>query len=119
MASFVREESFGSVRIFWLEQDELIQALRKTAERVGRSNEDVLRIYLFGSIAEKRGVPGSDADVLVILKKSNRPFMERIVEWRQKFQIDFPIEVFPYTEKELGNPIAEEGTKRGVLLYTR
>jgi len=35
MASFVREESFGSVRIFWLEQDELIQALRKTAERVG------------------------------------------------------------------------------------
>jgi len=29
----------------------------------------------------------------------------RIPEWSEKIKINFPVEVFPYTEKEINNPI--------------
>lgn len=70
-------------------------------------------------MAEKRAVHGSDADILIVLKKSNKPFMDRIVEWLEKFPLDFPVEVFPYTENELGNPIVLEAIKKGITLLER
>jgi len=45
--------------------------------------------------------------------------MERIGEWSKRFISDFPVEVFPYTEKELYNPIAKKALKRGIILYER
>jgi predicted nucleotidyltransferase len=56
-------------------------------------------------------VPGSDADVLVILEVDPRPFMERIPEFRRWF-LDVPIdvEVFPYTRDEMAKGQAESGS---------
>ena len=74
---------------------------------------------LFGSLAQKRAIPGSDADILVILEKSEKPLLERIEEWIEKLEINHPIEVFPYTEKELNTPIAREALEKGVTLYEK
>jgi len=117
--SFVREESLNSVRVFWLEQDQLIKKIRNVARKIGKNNPNVKKIILFGSLAEKRGVPGSDADILIILEKDDTPFINRIAEWLDKFSLDFPLEVFPYTEKELQNSIAQKALKSGTILYTR
>ena len=56
-------------------------------------------------------VPGSDADVLVILEVDPRPFMERIPEFRRWF-LDVPIdvEVFPYTRDEMAKGQADPGS---------
>ena len=73
-------------------------------------------------VAERRGVPGSNADILIILKTDDKPFMNRIPEWSERFSIDFPVEIFPYTEKELNknkNPIVQEAVKRGITLFER
>lgn len=77
------------------------------------------KIVLFGSRAEKKGVPGSDADILVILPKDERPFIDRTGEWVERFSLDFPLEVFPYTENELHNPIAQTALETGMFLYER
>jgi len=45
--------------------------------------------------------------------------MERIGEWSKRFLLDFPVEVFPYTEKELHNPVTREAIKRWIVLYER
>jgi len=119
MQSFVREESLNSVRVFWLEQDRLIKMIRNTARKIGKKNKNVKKIILFGSLAEKRGVPGSDADILIILEKDDIPFMNRIGEWLEKFSLDFPLEVFPYSENELQNPIAQKALEKGIVLYER
>ena len=73
----------------------------------------MLKIVLFGSLAQKRGTPGSDADVLMILKESNKPFLERIEEWHGRFSIDFPVEVFPYTEREQDHSMVQEAMRGG------
>ena len=56
-------------------------------------------------------VPGSDADVLVILEADSRPFMERSPEFRRWF-LDVPIdvEVFPYTRDEMAKGQADLGS---------
>ena len=90
----------NSVKVFWLEQEQLVEEIHKVAREMGEANENVLKIILFGSLAERRGVPESDADILII---------------------DFPVEVFPYTKKELNknNPIVQEAVKRGITLFER
>ena len=114
MQSFVAEESLmNSVKAFWLDQEELIEEIYKVAGEIGKEDENVLKIILFGSLAEKRGVPGSDVDISIVLKRADKPFMDRRTEWTEKLSLDFPVDIFPfpYTEKELNSniPIALEG----------
>lgn len=106
------------MRVFWLKRDELIEELRRVAREVGKRDSKVVKIVLFGSLAEGRAVPGSDADVLILLKEDDRKFMDRIPEYLQKFSINFPVEVFPYTIKER-NPLVEEALKKGIVLFER
>jgi predicted nucleotidyltransferase len=107
------------VRVFWLKQDELIEHIRRVAERVGSADPNVLKIVLFGSLAEGRAVPGSDADILIILRHDPRRFMDRLPEWMGRLSIDFPVDVFPYTEAESETPIVAEALRHGILLLER
>jgi len=115
----VVEESSNSVRVFWLKADQLIEDLKRTAEEVGRKEENVVKIILFGSLAEGKAVPGSDADILILLKSSEKPFLSRIAEWVEKFSIDFPVEIFPFTIEESDNSIVKEALENGVILFER
>ena len=119
MPPFVVEESLNSVKVFWLKQEELIDEIQKLACRLGESDENVLKIVLFGSVAERKAVPGSDADILILVKEDKRNFLERITAWREKISLNFPVEVFPYTEKEINCPIVVESLKRGIVLFQR
>ena len=119
MQSFVVEESLNSVTVFWLEQDRLIAEIYKLTREIGEEDENILKIILFGSLAERRGVPGSDADILIILKRDDRPFRDRFADWQEKFSLDFPVEIFPFTENELDNPIAIEAIKKGLTMFVR
>ncbi len=116
MRSFIVEESLNSVRVFWLKRDELIEELRRIAREIGKKDDKIVKIVLFGSLAEGRAVPGSNADVLIILKEDDRKFTDRISEYLQKFSINFPVEVFPYTVNEV-NPLVEEALKKGIVLF--
>ena len=119
MQSFVVEESLNSVKASWLKQEKLIEEIYNVARRIGNDDKNILKIILFGSLAEKRAVPGSDADILIILKRDDKPLMDRIAKWSKRFSLDFPVEIFPYTEKELDNPIAQEAVKKGIILFLR
>jgi predicted nucleotidyltransferase len=119
MPSFVAEEFLNSVKVFWLDQDKLLEEIHKVAVRIGQADENVKKIILFGSLAEKKAVPGSDADILIILERDDKAFMDRISEWSERFVVDFPVEVFPFTQKELSSPIAVEAVRKGIVLFER
>lgn len=119
MRSFVREKPWNSVKVFWLEREELLAVLKKEAERLGQENEVVKKIVLFGSMAESRAIPGSDADVLMVLAKSDKPFLERLAEWSVKIKIVFPVEVFPYTQEDLETPLAHTALETGITFFER
>lgn len=116
MESSKVEESLNTARTFWPEQKKLIKKLTGVARRIGEGDKNILRIILSGSIGERRDVPGSEAGILVLLKKSSKPFIERIPEWLKKLEIGFPLDVFPCTADDAENPVVKTALTNGVVL---
>lgn len=61
---------------------------------------EIERAVLFGSLRRGDAVPGSDADVLLVLRESALPFRERSVYYAPQ-HIGIGIHIFAYTRSEL------------------
>lgn len=64
---------------------------------------------MFGSLARGDAVPGSDVDLLVVLRQSDLPFLERL----DRYHATVPgigVEVFPYTAEEVTRLREEVGS---------
>jgi uncharacterized protein len=121
MPSVVQERSFGSVRVSWLDSQEAVFRLRAAAERLAGAHPEVLGVYLFGSLAEGRAVPGSDADVLVLLDHSDRRWLDRPLDYSDPFDaVGLPVELFCYTRAEVDRvPLAGRAIREGIPLAYR
>lgn len=119
--SVIRTRSFGSAKVFWLDRDAALVGLRAAAERLLAEHEEVLAVYLFGSLAEGRAVPGSDADVLVLLERSELRWMDRPLRYGPAFDgVGLPVELFCYTREEIERvPLARRALAGGMLLAGR
>lgn len=52
-------------------------------------------------------------------QKDDKPLMERIEEWSEKFLLNVPVEVFLTRKKELNNLIVLEALEKGITLFER
>lgn len=107
----LRTESYGSVTVTWLDRAALLREARLAADFLTQEHSEVSGVLLFGSAARGDAVPGSDLDLLLILRRSDRPFLERIPHYTP----DVPgiaLQVLPYTEEEYLRLLEEE---RGIL----
>jgi len=116
----VRKESFGSVTVFWLDRDEVVSRLRECARRLVAARPEVAGVYLFGSLAEGRAVPGSDGDVLVLLASSETRWLDRPLAFSPHFDgCGVGVELFCYTQEEATRvPLARRALERGVDLLS-
>lgn len=107
----LRTESYGSVAVTWLDRKALLRAAELGAEALARERPEVSGVLLFGSTIRGDAVPGSDLDLVVVLRRSHRPFLERIPHYTP----DVPgvaVQALPYTEEECLRLLAE---RRGIL----
>jgi predicted nucleotidyltransferase len=88
------------VKIFWLTLDEVKGRLTKAAQKLTRRHPAIAEIGVFGSLARGQAVPDSDADVLLVLKECDLPFLERTAHYQPEF-CDVGLDLFAYTRKEL------------------
>jgi predicted nucleotidyltransferase len=67
---------------------------------------EIEEVLLFGSLARGEAVPGSDADLLVILSSASQSFMDRIPHY---LPVGLPlgVDVFPYTQAEIDRMLAQ------------
>ncbi len=74
--------------------------MRQYAEHLLSTRPDVEEVVVFGSFADGTYAPGSDIDVLIILRSSDKPVWDRIAEFLPGA---FPVglDLFPYTRSEL------------------
>lgn len=74
--------------------------MHQYAEQLLSSHPDVEEVVVFGSFADGTYAPGSDIDVLIILRSSDKPVWDRIPEFLPGA---FPVglDLFPYTRAEL------------------
>jgi predicted nucleotidyltransferase len=104
----------NSVKVRFVNAPEIIEVLKSISGHILQRDENVLGIYLFGSLSDDTYVPGSDADILIVLKDDERRFIDRIPEFLRYFlTASVATDVFPYTRKE-----AEEMISKGNSFFT-
>ena len=117
-------QSFGSVEVFWLDRDAVLQAAKKSVRRLTRAHPEVVKVVLFGSMARGDAVPGSDVDLLMVLTSNHKTFLERSAEYHPE-GIPVGVDVFAYTEDELarmlreGNTFVKQAFAEGLVIYQR
>jgi predicted nucleotidyltransferase len=95
----MESRSFGSVRIFWLDKPKILACLHEAATHLAEARPEIAAVWLFGSLARGDAVPGSDADVLIVLDSSPKPFHERGVDYRLE-RCGVGVDVLVYTREE-------------------
>lgn len=65
-----------------------------------RQHPEIERVILFGSLSRGDAVPGSDADLLLVLRESALSFRERSVYYVPK-DVGIGVDIFAYTRSEL------------------
>lgn len=110
-----------SVRVFKIDNEEVIVKLKSWAESLSH-NRDVVGIILFGSLVKKEATPASDADIVILLKDSKERFDDRIPHFIPG-KMGISVDVFPYTIEEFRSSlkenwgVAKEVLEHGLLLY--
>ncbi|MBI2849953.1 MAG: nucleotidyltransferase domain-containing protein [Chloroflexi bacterium] len=118
------KQSSGSVEVFWLDRKATIQAVKRAARRLASARPEIKRIVLFGSLARGDAVPGSDADLLIVLDGSRRRFLDRIPLYYPS-GVPIGVDVFAYTEEELArmvednNPFIKQALAEGMVIFQR
>ena len=114
-------KSSASVKVFWLDRPRLMERLRNAARTLSERHPEIERIVLFGSLARGDAVPGSDADLLIVVSHSAETFLERTVRYRPT-GVDVGVDVVAYTREELaallkaGNSFVRQALREGVVL---
>jgi len=99
-------KSSPSVKISYFDKEAVWDSLRKFTGQLKKKHPEIEKIILFGSLVRDDCVPGSDVDLLIVLSKSDKPFLERITEYMPS-KLPVGVDVFPYTRQELKTMIKE------------
>ncbi len=120
----IQHKSSDSVKVFWLNQNELRDHLKYRAEQLAERFSEIDQVWLFGSLARGDATPGSDADLLLLLNESNVPFLDRSVRYQPDF-CGVGVDVFAYTREEwsemeeMKNAFLNEIRAQGICLFKR
>lgn len=120
----IQRRSSPSVSVFWLNVDQVRACLRQAVERLVQSQPEIEEVWLFGSLALGDAVPGSDADLLVVLSGSQEAFLDRSVRYQPDL-CGIGVDVLAYTRDEVtqmeaeGNRLLRQAMAEGVCLLRR
>ncbi len=94
------EKSSNSVKVFFADKDKVLRQLKAYAKKLRRSHPEVERVGFFGSYANGTFGPASDVDLLIVLRKSDKRFLDRIPDYMPD-NLTVGCDVFPYTSEEI------------------
>lgn len=97
----MQNESSDSVKITYLNREKVLAELEQCARYLKRAEPEVHRILLFGSLIHERYGPGSDADLLVVIDRTQGRIMDQIPRYLKYFShVSIPVDIIPMTVQE-------------------
>lgn len=105
--------------VYYTTQKNSVPVIDQILERV--KNYKPEKVILFGSQAY--GTPNKDSDYdIAIIKDTNKPYRERLIDVRSLVRMTTPIDFFVFTQNEVDkykntNPMIKEIMKKGRVLY--
>lgn len=97
------------VRIFKINKDKINEKLKTWAEQLIKEDKNVVSVVLFGSLAKGEATAKSDADILIIIKNSNKDFFDRSCIFTP-VGVGISCDVFVYTIEEAKKKLTEKGS---------
>jgi Nucleotidyltransferase domain. len=88
-----------SVRIWKADRQRIQSGLARWLKEVIEPAREVREVWLFGSYARGEEWPGSDVDLLLIVREAEGRFEDRALRYIP-LRSDLPLEIFVYTEEE-------------------
>lgn len=123
MPSVIQKKSYNSVKVFWLNKELLETNILNAVNTLVDNRLEVKKVILFGSIAENRGLPSSDVDILIVVKESKDRFLDRALCFQSYFEdVGLGVDLFVYTEEEITKhniPLVNSAMKKGKILFKR
>jgi len=102
--------------VFRLDRTGVVARLDSAAGRLMAAQPEVLQITLFGSLARGDAAPGSDADLLIIVRDGAARFLERAVALSPYFdEVGVGCDLFVYTESEVSRLATSRSIVRTAL----
>ena len=93
-------KSSDSVRVVFADKANVLRQLKDYAKSIKRAHSEIERVGYFGSYANDTYGPASDADLLIILRQSDKRFLDRIPDFLPE-NLSICCDVFPYTSEEI------------------
>ena len=90
------------MKVAFADKERVLRELRAWAADLKAGCPEVEKVGLFGSYATDTYGPRSDADLLILLRASDKTFRDRIPEFLPA-GLSVPCDVFPYTRAEIEN----------------
>lgn len=94
------ERLSNSVKVVFADKNRILQQLRDYAVEIQQRMPELEEVGLFDSYATDTYGPASDVDLLIILRQSNRRFLDRIPDYLPE-NLSTCCDVFPYTDEEV------------------
>ncbi|MGQ9610377.1 MAG: nucleotidyltransferase domain-containing protein [bacterium] len=91
--------SSNSSVLKWPDARTVDSAVRCWIEKILQTRQDILAIGYFGSYARGNWGVGSDLDLIIILKGSDKPFEKRSLDWDIE-KLPVPVDIVIYTNEE-------------------
>jgi HEPN domain-containing protein len=95
----------SSVSVRYPDMAAILSAIRSAAARIGADHPEVVEVRLFGSLARGDPSPYADADLLVILDRSDLAPRDRLPRYRPA-GIPVPLDLLVCTREELARELA-------------
>lgn len=112
------------MQVTYLQREAVRNNVARRVAALAARRREIERVILFGSLATGQAVPGSDADLLVILARSDLPFLDRIPLYMPE-GCGIAVDVFPYTQAEVremrasGHSLVRRALSEGYRLFDR
>lgn len=99
-------KSSNFVKVTYFDRRAVEQALATFVAHLFQTHAEVEEVIAFGSAIRGDAVPGSDLDLLLVLTRCDRPFLERVAGYLpDRFPVS--VDLFPYTRQEMNQLLAE------------
>ena len=97
----------SSVRVISPDWKRILDRLQSWADDLVAAENDVLGVLLYGSLARGDHAPGSDCDVIIVVRESREEPAERGRRFTPS-RIGLPVDLTIYTGDELSRLLVEE-----------
>lgn len=91
--------SLNSSVLKWPNRQTIDQSVQQWVSTLVSDHSDILRVGYFGSYARNDWGVGSDLDIIVIMKRSMKPFWQRSLEF-DLTNLPIPSDILVYTRDE-------------------